>query len=51
MTQLIDIESSTKEQLIVEYEECERVWGKYSSDCFGFYIQALHKKIVELGGW
>ena len=51
MAQLIDIKTATKDELIAEYEKCERVWGKYSSDCFGFYIQALHKKIVELGGF
>ncbi len=51
MAQRIDIELSTKEELIAEYEECEKIWGKYSSDCFGYYIMALHKKIVELGGW
>ena len=51
MAQLIDIELSTKEELIAEYEECEKIWGKYSSDCFGYYIMALHRKIVELGGW
>ena len=48
---MIDIQKSTKEQLIQEYEKCQNEWGKYSSDCFGFYIQAIHKRIVELGGW
>lgn len=48
---MIDIKNSTKEQLIQEYDKCQNEWGKYSSDCFGFYIQAIHKRIVELGGW
>ena len=48
---MIDIQKSTKEQLIQEYEKCQNEWGNYSSDCFGFYIQAIHKRIVELGGW
>jgi hypothetical protein len=48
---LIDIENSTREQLIQEYNECEKLWGKYSSDCFGFYMTALHKQISKLGGF
>jgi len=48
---MIDIDTSTKEELIKEYNECEKAWGKFSSDCFGFYIQYLHRRIVELGGW
>jgi len=47
----LDIENSTHEELLKEYEYCESIWGKYSCDCLGFYIQALHKKIVEFGGW
>lgn len=48
---LLDIEKATKKELIKEYKECEDLWGSYSCDCFGYYLQALHKKIVELGGW
>lgn len=51
MNKLLDIETASKEELLQEYENCERLWGKYSCDCFGYYVQALHKKIVELGGW
>lgn len=47
----IDIETATKEELIAEYNKCEEEWSKFSCDCFGFYIQALHSKIVELGGF
>jgi len=49
--ELIDIETSTKEQLIQEYENCEKLWGKYSSDCFGFYVEAIRKQIIKLGGF
>jgi hypothetical protein len=49
--EMIDILKSTKEELIKEYDHCEKLWGKYSSDCFGFYISALYKRICELGGW
>lgn len=48
---MVDIEIATREELIVEYEKCEKDWEKYSCDCFGFYMKALHKRIVELGGW
>ena len=48
---MIDIETATKKELLAEYKECEKLWGSFSSDCFGFYIQALHKAIVEKGGW
>lgn len=48
---MIDIEKATKEELLAEYEECLKDWGKYSCDCYGYYIAALHKRIVELGGW
>jgi len=48
---MIDIDTASKKELLNEYEKCENDWGKFSSDCFGFYITALHKKIVELGGW
>ncbi len=48
---MIDIKEATHKELLEEYEESEKKWGKYSSDCFGFYISALHKRIVELGGW
>ena len=48
---MIDIEKSTKKELLDEYEKCQEEWGKLSCDCFGFYIKALHKKIVVMGGW
>ena len=51
MNILINIETATYEELIDEYNRCEVLWSKYSCDCFGYYIQALHKRIVELGGW
>jgi hypothetical protein len=50
-TGMIDILKATKSQLIKEYDRCEKLWGKYSSDSFGYYISALHKRICELGGW
>lgn len=48
---MIDIQTATKEELLKEYEQCEKDWGKWSCDSFGCYIKALHKRIVELGGW
>lgn len=49
---MIDIEKATKEELIKEHELMTGdIWCKYSFDCLGFYISALHRKIVELGGW
>ena len=48
---MIDINNSTKEELLAEYEQCEQDWGMLSCDCFGYYIKDLHKRIVELGGW
>ena len=48
---LIDIETATHQELLDEYEKCQKDWGKNSCDGYGYYIDALHKKIVELGGW
>lgn len=48
---MIDIESATYKQLLNEYSKCEKLWSKYSYDCFGYYILAIHKRIIELGGW
>ena len=48
---MIDIENSTHEELLKEYEQCEKDWGKNSCDSFGYYINALHKEIVKRGGW
>ena len=48
---MIDIETATKEELIKEYQQCEKDWGKWSCDSFGYYIEALRKKIMELGGF
>lgn len=48
---LIDIEKATKQELIEEYQKCQSDWGMFSSDCYGFYVDALHRKIVSIGGW
>jgi len=48
---MIDIENVTYEELLKEYKYCQSLWSKYSCDCFGFYIDALHKKILELDGF
>jgi len=51
-TEMIDIEKATKEELIAEHTRMTcNIWSKYSCDCLGFYVSALHRKIVELGGW
>lgn len=48
----IDIDNSSHEELLKEHYICTGdLWSKYSCDCLGFYIKALHKRIVELGGW
>ena len=48
---MLEIETATYNELITEWNVCQEQWGALSCDCFGFYINALHKKIVELGGW
>ena len=48
---MIDIEKASHKELLAAYAEAEKAWGKWSCDCFGFYLSALHKKITELGGW
>jgi hypothetical protein len=50
-SKLLDIENATLKELISEWDSCQKDWGKYSSDCYGYYIDALHKQIVKLGGW
>ena len=48
---IIDIKTANHQELINEYAICQEQWGRLSSECFGFYIYALHKRIVQLGGW
>ncbi len=48
---MIDFETATLQELINEHEICQQDWGKYSSDCFSFYISALHKEILKRGGY
>jgi len=49
---MIDIKTATHQELINEYHhQTTNVWGRHSSDSLGFYISALHKAIVALGGW
>lgn len=48
---LLKIRTVSKKALLKEYKECEKLWGKYSCDSLGYYMTALHKRIVELGGW
>ena len=45
---MINIETATKEELLKELEECNKLWCFYSCDCFGFYIQKIQNKIYEL---
>ena len=42
---ILDIENSTITELEAEHEACMKDWGKYSCDCFGFYIKALQNEI------
>ena len=48
---ILDIEKASHKELLKEWEKVQDLWGKYSCDCLGFYVSALHKRIVELGGW
>ena len=47
---MVDINNATHNELLEEYEEIQKLWSKYNCDCLGFYVNALHKRIVELGG-
>lgn len=48
METLINIEKATHNELIDEYNiMAGDIWSKYSCDCLGFYVHALHKKISE----
>lgn len=44
---MIDIENSTDQELVNEYEICQQLWGKYSCDSFGYYLSALQKEISK----
>lgn len=48
---LLDINSATKKELLKEYEDYVKFSSNYYYDCMGYYIKALHNRIVELGGW
>jgi hypothetical protein len=48
---MIDIENSTKEELLKEWNKVQQLWNKYSCESLGFYYTALHRRIVQLGGW
>ena len=47
MSMTIDIETATDEELLAEFEQCQADWGKWSCDCFGFYITAMQKEISK----
>lgn len=51
MSALLNIETASHKELLKEYDSCMADWGKYSCDSLGYYINALHKQIVKLGGW
>lgn len=46
-----DLTKVSYEDLITEWDKCEKLWGKYSCDSFGFYMDVLHKEISNRGGW
>jgi hypothetical protein len=46
-----NIEKASYKKLLKEYKKCDKLWGKWSCDSFGYYITALHKEIVKRGGW
>jgi hypothetical protein len=48
---IIDIQNSTKKEILAEYEECEKLWSRYSGDDLGYYMMTMHKRILELGGF
>lgn len=45
---LLDIDNASLDELKEEYAKCEADWGKWSSDSFGFYIEALRRQISKL---
>lgn len=45
---LLDIDNATLDELESEYAECEANWGKWSCECFGFYIEAIRCRIIKL---
>ena len=51
MGKLINVETASKEELLKEYDKCQENWSKWSCDCFGYYMIAIHKRIIELGGF
>jgi len=48
---MIDVEKATKKELLKEWDNVTDLWGGYSCDCLGFYVDALHKEISKRGGW
>ena len=46
-----NIEKWSLKNLLKEYDEYLDLWGLYSCDCFGFYIDALKKEITNRDGW
>lgn len=46
-----DLKNATDDELIEEEAECERLWGRYSCECFGFYISALRREILDRNIW
>lgn len=38
-------EQNTLKELEKEYEAMQDLWGKYSCDCFGFYMTFLQNQI------
>ena len=51
MKTIDDVRNATDDELIEEEIECQRVWGKFSCDCFGFYISALRREITDRNIW
>lgn len=44
----IILEKAKLWQLERELKKCKDLWGKYSCDSFGYYIEAIRKRITEI---
>lgn len=51
MEKIEDLEKATDDELALEQIRCEKLWSRFSCDCFGFYISALHREITKRNIW
>lgn len=51
MKHIDDLENASDDELVRYQIECEKLWSRYSCDCFGFYVSALHREITKRDIW